>query len=70
MLRKVLVVTSTSGFGDLIKHSLLDTGAYDVTLVSSAAEAIGLVQESSFTLTILDSDVDDLHYLDVIHALR
>lgn len=69
MQKKILVVTATPGFGELIKQTLAETGAYRVSLLTSAAEAIGLVQESSHALAILDSDVEDFPYVDFIHAL-
>ncbi|MCU0485779.1 MAG: IS200/IS605 family transposase [Anaerolineales bacterium] len=70
MQKKILVVTATPGFGELIQQALSETGAYRVSLLSSAAEAIGLVQESAFVLGILDSDVEDLPFKDCLQALR
>lgn len=69
MQKKILVVTATPGFGELIQQALVETGAYRVSLIASAAEAIGLVQESAFVMAVLDSDVEDLPFRDCLQAL-
>ena len=69
MQKKILVVTATPGFGELIQQTLEETGFYRVALLTSAAEAIGLVQESVYALAILDSDVEDFPYGEFIQAL-
>lgn len=70
MLKKILVVTATPGFGELIQQTLTETGTFRVSLVASAAEALGRVQESDYVLAILDGDLEDLPFRDFIFALH
>lgn len=69
MQKRILVVTSTIGYGELIKQALVESGLYQVVLVNSAAEALGSVQEKAFSLAIVDSDLEDIPFPDLIRAL-
>jgi DNA-binding response OmpR family regulator/REP element-mobilizing transposase RayT len=70
MVQKVLAVTATATFGELIRHTLTESGRYHVTLVDSGGEALGEIQEQQFPLAIIDSDLPDIPLGDLARALR
>jgi DNA-binding NarL/FixJ family response regulator/REP element-mobilizing transposase RayT len=55
--RSVLVITATSGFGELIQRTLEETGLYKVMLVDSDQEALLCIQTVAFNIAILDAEL-------------
>src|SRR3990172_12177475 len=57
MLKKVLIVSPSPGFGELIRQLLEDTGGFAPLFVSDAVQASHLAQKEGLALTILDADL-------------
>jgi REP element-mobilizing transposase RayT len=55
----VLVATPTPAFGDLIRHSLEETGSYHVRVVYTAHEAQIVIATTCCQIAILDNDLSD-----------
>jgi len=70
MAVSVLVVTPVSGFGELIRQVLEETGGYRVTLVYSGTEALARAKGSPPDLCVLDQDLDDMPFQELAEALR
>ncbi|RPI31010.1 MAG: response regulator [Chloroflexota bacterium] len=66
----VLVATSTSAFGMIIKQALEDSGRYRVSLAETGEAAIRQATQSSFDLCILDFDLPDASLRDLVPAMR
>lgn len=66
----VLVVDASEQFGTLIRQTLEDTGYYQVTLVTSGAEAAKFSQSSDIRLAIVDFDLPDAKGPDIIRLLQ
>lgn len=54
---RILVVTSTKGFGQLIQQTLEESGYYLVTLNDNVQDALHSVHEGSYILAILDASI-------------
>lgn len=52
----ILVITSTTGFGDLIQQTMQETGHFQIVQVRSSEEAVQKALKTPFALCILDSD--------------
>lgn len=70
MAISVLVITPTAGFGELIRETLRDSGRYQAVLVNSGEEAIAHATQTSFNVTILDADLEDVHPASLARSLR
>mgnify|MGYP001081746888 CR=1 FL=1 len=70
VMKSILVVTSTPGFGELIQETLEKTGAYRVLLVDSSLEALTCAQNIPFALAILDFDLGDKALLDFARSIK
>jgi CheY-like chemotaxis protein len=57
MLKKVLIVSPSPGFGELIRQLLEDTGGFAPLFVTDAVQASHLAQKEGLALTILDADL-------------
>jgi REP element-mobilizing transposase RayT len=68
-LRSILVATPTPAFGDLIRHSLEETGRYRVRVARSADETRTAAHSYCCHIAILDSDLDDVQLNDMAAAL-
>jgi REP element-mobilizing transposase RayT len=66
----VLVATPTVGFGDLIRHSLEETGLYRVHVVHSAVEARTFWADTCCQFVILDSDLSGSSLRDLVYDLQ
>lgn len=55
----VVVATPTVAFGDLIRHSLEESGKYRVHLAHTAAQVRDVLAHTCCTVAILDSDLPD-----------
>ena len=58
MLKKVLILTPSPGFGGLIRQLLEDTGGFQPMLVTDPVQAMHLAQKEALALTILDADLE------------
>ncbi len=69
MSAKILLITPSGGFGELIRQALVDDGGYDVALADSGIVALDLAQDSAFNLAILDCDTTDVPPGELINTL-
>lgn len=69
MAISILLATPSTGFGELIRQTLVDEGGYQVFMVESGQEALQQAQEHPFSLAILDADIRDLPIAEVARAL-
>jgi DNA-binding response OmpR family regulator/REP element-mobilizing transposase RayT len=62
---RILVATSTRGFGQLIQQTLEESSRYSVTLVESVDEALIRLERGSYSLSVLDANLKggSLEYL-------
>lgn len=71
MLRKrVFILTPSSGFGDLIRQVLEDTGAYQPFLFSKAEEAIEPARKEAVALIVLDAELGVQTHPELLGAVR
>jgi REP element-mobilizing transposase RayT/DNA-binding NarL/FixJ family response regulator len=70
MLKKVLILTPSPGFGGLIRQLLEDTGGFAPLLVADPRQAMQLAQKEALALTILDADLDIADFPKYISELR
>ncbi len=70
MPTSLLVVTPSPSFGEQIRRSLEDTGAYQVHVVNSKAAAIVRADEESCRMAFLDLDLGDSWVEEVGQSLR
>jgi DNA-binding response OmpR family regulator/REP element-mobilizing transposase RayT len=54
---RILVVTSTKGFGQLIQQTLEESGRYLVSLVNNGSDALLTVRQEACVLLILDATI-------------
>jgi len=66
----VLIITPTTGFGELIRETLRDDGQYQPVLVSTGEDAIGYATQTPFSLAIIDADLEDVHPASLARSLR
>jgi REP element-mobilizing transposase RayT/CheY-like chemotaxis protein len=66
----VLVITPSPGFGTLIQQTLDSSDQYRVVLTDSGADAIHQALNTSFPITIIDSDINDILLTDLCETLR
>ena len=72
MAPRILVVDRNEAFATMLKEMLEDDGDYDVSVARRGSDALSLLHDESFALTIIDMDLDpdDLDYRDLIPRLR
>ncbi len=70
MATSLLVVTPSPSFGEQIRRSLEDTGAYQVHVVNSKASAIVRADEESCRMAFLDLDLGENWVEEVGQSLR
>ena len=66
----VLIITPTTGFGELIRETLRDEGKYLPMLVSTGEGAIACATQTQFDLAIIDADLEDVHPASLARSLR
>ncbi len=59
----VIIITPSTGFGELIRQILEEDGGYAVTLASDHTQAIAAVKADKPALCILDADLNDVPLL-------
>jgi CheY-like chemotaxis protein len=69
---QILVVDPNEAFATMLKDMLEQEGGYQVAVTSRGSDALALVAEDRFDLTIVDMDLDptDMGYRDLVLALR
>ncbi len=70
MKKDLLVVTSTANFGELIQHSISDTGSYRVHLAKGKADAILAAEKENCTLALMDMELGEKVVLEIGRSLR
>ena len=70
MTRPVLVVTPHPNFGELLRLSLEESGDYQVSQFESGRQALANSEGKIFALAILDSDLTDLPFPDLVRTLQ
>lgn len=72
MVPRILVVDRNAAFATMLKEMLETEGGYEVSVVRRGSEALALLQDGSFALTIIDMDLDpdDLDYHDLLPRVR
>ena len=70
MATSLLVVTPSPSFGEQIRRTLEDTGAYEVHVVNSKASAIVRADEESCRMAFLDLDLGESWVVEVGQSLR
>lgn len=72
MSHKILVVDRNQAFATMLEQMLEMDGGYEVQVAHSGSDALILLQQADFDLTIIDMDLDveDLGYQDLILGLR
>jgi CheY-like chemotaxis protein len=68
--RSVLVVTASSGLGEMIQRALEETGLYKVMLVDSDQEALLCIQTVAFTIAILDCEIPGGNMISLASSMR
>lgn len=72
MAPRILIVDRNAAFATVLKEMLETEGGYEVSVVLKGSDALALLQDGSFALTIIDMDLDpdDLDYRDLIPRVR
>ncbi len=72
MAPRILVVDRNAAFATVLKEMLETEGGYEVSVVPKGSDALALLQDGRFSLTIIDMDLDpdDLDYRDLIPRVR
>jgi CheY-like chemotaxis protein len=68
--RSVLVVTASSGLGEMVQRALEETGLYKVMLVDSDQEALLCIQTVTFTIAILDCEIPGGNMISLASSMR
>lgn len=66
----ILVADSNREFGILIRQALEESGRFEVSLASSADEAVSLAQDLDFRLAIIDFALPDIEGEKIVERLR
>lgn len=69
MNKKILLLEDDTLLAQTL-HELLESEAYDVTLVSSGNEAADMTYDAKFDLYIFDINVPDMNGLELLESLR
>ena len=70
MTRSVLVATPHPTFGELLRLSLEESGEYLVSQVETGQQALAKTNTQELALAILDSDLADLPFIDLVQTLH
>lgn len=72
MVPRILVVDRNAPFATMLKEMLEADGGYEVSVTRKGSEALALLRDRGFALTIIDMDLDpdDLDYRDLIPHMR
>jgi CheY-like chemotaxis protein len=72
MAPRILVVDRNAAFATMLKEMLEADGGYEVSVARRGSDALTLLHDESFALTIIDMDLDpdDLDYRDLIPRVR
>ena len=72
MVPRILVVDRNEAFATMLKEMLEADGGYQVSVARRGSDALALLQDGRFALTIIDMDLDpdDLDYRDLIPRVR
>ena len=72
MAPRILVIDRNEAFATMLKGMLELDGGYEVSVVQRGSDALALLHDDSFALTIIDMDLDpdDLGYRDLIPRIR
>jgi CheY-like chemotaxis protein len=72
MTPKILVIDRNTAFATMLKGMLEADGSYEVSVAQRGSDALALLQDERYVLTIVDMDLDpeDLDYHDLILQLR
>jgi CheY-like chemotaxis protein len=66
----ILVADSNREFGILIRQALEESGRFEVSLASSAEDAVALSKDVDFTLAIIDFALPDLDGEEIVERIR
>jgi CheY-like chemotaxis protein len=66
----ILVADSNREFGILIRQALEESGRFEVSLASSADEAVSLAKDLDFRLAIIDFALPDIEGEKIVERLR
>lgn len=72
MAPRILVIDRNEAFATMLKDMLETDGGYEVSVAQRGSDALALLRDESFALTIIDMDLDpdDLGYRDLIPRVR
>ena len=72
MAPSILVIDRNEAFATMLKQMLETDGGYEVRVAQRGSDALALLHEENFALTIIDMDLDpdDLDYQDLIPRMR
>jgi DNA-binding response OmpR family regulator len=72
MAPRILVIDRNEAFATMLKEMLETNGGYEVSVAQRGSDALALLRDESFALTIIDMDLDpdDLGYRDLIPRVR
>jgi CheY-like chemotaxis protein len=72
MAPKILVVDRNQAFATMLQQMLEADGGYEVEVADGGSQALALLRQADFDLTIVDMDLDpdDLEYRDLILNVR
>jgi DNA-binding response OmpR family regulator/REP element-mobilizing transposase RayT len=70
MTWSVLVATPHPTFGELLRLSLEESGDYQVSQVETGQQALAKTNGQGLALAILDSDLADLPFIDLVRTLH
>jgi CheY-like chemotaxis protein len=74
MAAKILVVDRNEAFATMLEQMLETEGGYEVQVARTGSDALAILRQTSFDLTIIDMDLDpadlDLAYRQLIPSIR
>jgi len=72
MAPRILVIDRNEAFATMLKEMLETDGGYKVSVAQRGSDALAMLRDESFALTIIDMDLDpdDLGYRDLIPRVR
>jgi CheY-like chemotaxis protein len=72
MASKILVVDRNQAFATMLEQMLETEGGYEVEVAHGGSQALALLRQADFALTIVDMDLDpdDLGYRDLVLSIR
>ena len=72
MTPRILVIDRNEAFATMLKEMLEADGSYTVSVVQRGSDALALLRDDSFALTIVDMDLDpdDLGFHDLLPRVR